>query len=190
MPIAIQDASNDIVARDASQHCYSFDQLARSLSAALASPAARQAHFRMHAAFPMQSKNELSMRAVHIDHDLLNQCAHYALLQPCAGGGIMPDRLQLVGQLVEVLAGNFWAMIDLCAVFLYACLYLAQVLQGQVPAALQFCGDEAVFRVRCVILPLRALCGIAGRFQIVLESFQNVIPLPGMFFLRSARKLR
>ena len=93
------------------------------------------------------------------------------------------DRLKLAGQLVEVLAVNFGVMVDLRVVLLDAYFDLAHMLQGQIPAALQFCSDEAVFRVRGVILPLRPFGGIAGRLQVALESFQNIIPLPGMFFL-------
>jgi hypothetical protein len=59
---------------------------------------------------------------------------------------------------------------------------LAYVLQGQVSAALEFRGDQPVLWICRIVLPLRSLSGVAGRFQIALESLDNVVPLPGAFF--------
>lgn len=56
------------------------------------------------------------------------------------------------------------------------------MLQGQVPAAFEFRGDQPVFRIRGIILSLGALNGIAGSLKIALKSFENIVPLPGAFF--------
>ena len=57
----------------------------------------------MHTALPMNGEDEFSLRAVRVDQDFFDERTHNALLQSHTGGGIDPDRLQLVGELAQAL---------------------------------------------------------------------------------------
>jgi hypothetical protein len=60
MTVAVQNASDEVIAANASQNPNGFDQLPRSLRAALAATSARQAQFCMCTAFPVQGENQFA----------------------------------------------------------------------------------------------------------------------------------
>lgn len=60
MTVAVQNASDEVIAANASQNSNRFDQLPRSLRAALATTSARQAQFCMCTAFPVQSERQFA----------------------------------------------------------------------------------------------------------------------------------
>jgi hypothetical protein len=60
MTVAVQNASDEVIVANASQNTNGFDQLPRSLCAALATTSARQALFCMCTAFPVQGENKLA----------------------------------------------------------------------------------------------------------------------------------
>ena len=80
MAVAVQDTGDHIIAANAGQDCDRFNQLAQSLSARLTAPAAWQAQFGMHAAFPMKREDQLACGAIDIHQDLLDERADNALL--------------------------------------------------------------------------------------------------------------
>ena len=190
LTITVQNAGDEIVTANASQNGNGFYQLARCLRAALATTPARHPQFCMCAALPVQGENKFSCRAIHVNEYFLDQRANDALLQPYTGGWIGPDGFQLLGELVQILQGRCWTGSDDTAVLLDAHFDLTHLLQGLVPAALQLCRDQAVLRIRGIVLPMRTVGAIAGGLKIALQSFQNVVPLPGAFFTGPARKLR
>lgn len=56
-------------------------------------------------------------------------------------------------------------------------LYLGDAGKRAIPARLKLRGNQAICRIRRVILPEAAIGGITGRFEITAERFANLIPL-------------
>ena len=130
LPIAVQNASDEVIAADTSQDNNAFYQLARCLRAALATTPAREAQLCMCAALPVKGEEQFTCWTIHVYENFLDQCADNALFQSHTGGWIGPNGLQLLGELVEVLKGRGWTWIDRSAVLLDAHFDLPYVLQG------------------------------------------------------------
>jgi hypothetical protein len=122
------------------------------VSAALAAPAAGQAQFGVGAAFPMERKCDLSFRAIDVNQDFLNKRACDPLFQPRAGGRIGPDRFELAGELVQVLARISRRLINCHSMLLNAHLDPMHVFESLIPASFQLCGDQPVLWVGGIIL--------------------------------------
>jgi len=75
-PFAVQNASDQVIAANASQNPNGFDQLPRRLGAALATASARQAQRCMCTAFPVQGENKLARCAIHVRKNFLDQRAN------------------------------------------------------------------------------------------------------------------
>ena len=128
MAVAVQNASDEVIAANTGQNPDGFNQLPRGLCAALATTSARQAKLCMGTTFPVQGERELARCAIHVHKNFLDQRANNALLQPHTCGGISPDCFQLLGELVEVLQGSGWICISGSAVLLDTHFDLARML--------------------------------------------------------------
>jgi hypothetical protein len=62
-------------------------------------------------------------------------------------------------------------------------------LQRLVPPTLQLVGDQTVFRIRAIVLLLRAPRAVARRFQVPMKSRQDVVLFAGFLFACHDRRL-
>jgi hypothetical protein len=76
----------------------------------------------------MKRENQFSLRAIHIDQNFLDERTHDALLESRTRGGIGPDRFQLAGELVQVLARGSWSLIGRRTVLLDSYFDLVHML--------------------------------------------------------------
>ena len=79
--IAVEKAGDQIVAGDQRQLGYGRDDVS-GCAVALSAPALGQPDLAVNAACPVDDDNDLGSIVVDIGHDLLDQRAHDALLQP------------------------------------------------------------------------------------------------------------
>jgi hypothetical protein len=124
----------------------------------------------------MDDKNDLGCRVVDICHDLVDERACDALLEPRVSHRRRPDRLEVGGQPAEHrrvdsrrssrrLVGG-----DLA-------LHFVDAGERPVPARFELACDQPVGRIGSVILPESAVGGIARRFKIAPERIADLIPL-------------
>ena len=83
-PVAVEDAGDEIVTGDQHQLAHGSDDIGRG-AVALAAPALGQAQLAVGAADPVDDENDLGGLVVDIGHDLMDDGAHDALLQPRIG---------------------------------------------------------------------------------------------------------
>jgi hypothetical protein len=82
--IAVEKAGDQIVAGDEHQLTHGFDDVGRG-AVALPAPSLGQAHLAVGATDPVNNEDDLGGRIVDIGHDLVDQRAHDALLEPRIG---------------------------------------------------------------------------------------------------------
>ena len=153
------------------------------LGAALTTAAASKALFSVNATLPTDRQKKFPLGAVYINQNFLDKRPHDAFLQLYAGTRVGPNRFELSGKLVKVSVGANRRLIRGRTMLLNAHLDLMHLLQRQIPAPLQFRGDQAVFRIGCIVLSSRSVGGIYGSLSITLQCFQYIVLLADTFFL-------
>jgi hypothetical protein len=88
--IAVEQAGDQIVACDQHQLTHRFDDVG-GRTVALSTPALGQAHLAVGAADPVNDEDDLGRHIIDIGHDLMDESAHDALLQPRIGRRCRPD---------------------------------------------------------------------------------------------------
>ncbi len=171
--VAVEEAGNQIVAGNQHQLTHGLDDIGRG-AVALPAPALGQAQLAVGATHPVDDEHDLGGR-VDIGHDLVDQGAHDALLQPCIGRRHRPDSLQIGGERrkcrwisarhrpCSVVGGNL-------------AFHLRGMGKRLVPARFQFGRYKTVCRVSGIVLPEGPVGGIARRLKIATESIAHLIP--------------
>src|SRR5271170_3294635 len=90
---------------------------------------------------------------------------------------MIPELLEVVSE-CEQLFPLIWRHLRCCKCgFFEAPLHLGNMGQGVVPSLLEFCSDEAVLRLRCLILPFDARSFITSLLQCEFERTSLFIGL-------------
>jgi hypothetical protein len=136
------------------------------------------------AADPVDDEDNLGCCVVDIRHDLLDESADDALLQPCVGRRRRPDGLEVRRQHAERYridgdSGRGRIMRRDPA------LDLRHMRERLVPACLQFTCHQPVRRIGGIVLPKGAVGRVARRFEIAAERIAHLIPSLTRFLSRS-----
>lgn len=176
--VSVEDSCNQIVGGDKDKLTYRRDDLG-SGAVALAPTPLRQAQLGMHAADPVDQKGDLGGVVVDVGDHFEDDGAHDAFLESGIGGRRRPDRSKGRAEGGGVHPGQGGRLGGGGAMRGDPGLDLAGACEGAVPPRLQFRRHKAVLRVGGVILPERAVGGVAGRFEIARERFANLIAATG-----------
>jgi hypothetical protein len=136
-PIPIQDVGQQIVRTNACQHTNRIDDVLRCVRGTLPASSSRHAQFGMHVAFPVNDQNDLTGLGIGVDDNFVNEGSNEAFLQSDIRVRILPDGLQVRGQIFEFFSGWDHGLMVIGHVSIDALLDLADTLQRAIPASLQ-----------------------------------------------------
>jgi hypothetical protein len=112
----------------------------------------------------------------------MDQRSNNTFLPAKIGVRTIPHGLRFGREIIKLFPGRCGYFPLTMDVLLDAQFNLLDSLQGLIPAAFQFVGDQAVLRVRGIVLLLGTLCRIARGFQVSSPGVQDIVLLAGFFF--------
>src|SRR5215471_16214563 len=114
--------------------------LLRRVSSAVAASSARNAKLRVHAALPVDDRNDLGCLAIYIHHYLFDQDPYDALFQASIGFRMTPHGLQVARQGLELFSRR-GRDLPVPHHLLDPHFELLDLLQSVIPPTLQFASD-------------------------------------------------
>src|SRR5215472_822174 len=138
------------------------------MATAVPATATSQTQLRVYSAFPMNHQNDFTGLAIHIRHDLMNQCANDALLQTNIRAGRIPNTVQVRSQLQKFVAAWSYPAALALNVPIHTCFQFRDLLQSGIPASFQLLRHQTILRVGKIILLLSSLHAIARCLEVSL----------------------
>jgi len=188
-PVAIEDAGNDIVLHDECEAAHGLDDVGRC-AVALPPSAAWQPMLGVGTTRPMDEDDDLGGAFVEVGDGLVDHGPDNALLQPRVGRRRRPDRLEVLGQGGK--GDRRGSVPRRCGSIVLddALLDLRDPRQRAVPACFQLASDEAILGIGGVILPERAIGGIARRLEVACQGLSRLVAPGGGLRLGRLRGLQ
>jgi len=122
----------------------------------------------MHSTLPVDNSDDLSSLIVYIGHNLLNQRPHNSPLEMMIASRVIPHALEIPSEIFELF--QCWGRNSPSLPLLFdPQLSFPDLLQGLIPAALQFARYQAVVGVSQIELVLGVLCCVPRGFQFFFQ---------------------